>query len=59
MVEVTTAAKCLARISSLKISTVDVGAIRAVVDGHKPPGYEQGVDPYVVEFTCLPNGARR
>src|SRR5262245_66643126 len=35
MVEVTTAAKCWARISNLKISNVDVGAIRAAVDGHR------------------------
>ena|SRR5262245_13691126 len=59
MVEVTTAAKCWARISNLKISNVDVGAIRAAVDGHRTTGYYRDGGTYVVEFTCLPNGARR
>ena len=55
MVEMTTAAKCWARISNLKIFNVDA----AVVGVHKTTGYHQDIDPYVVELTCLPNGARR
>jgi len=43
----------------LKISNVDVGAIRAAVDGHRTTGYYRDGGTYVVEFTCLPNGARR